>query len=158
MSRKRCVRKVWQLVDPIQHAISGASITAQSDLDKLRLLELSAIDAFTRGAATRDDWDAMVDMLNVAETMVSMGIGVEVLQACEAVQLALENALQRYMKSKRLGFSGPEIQSVRDLYEYHDLQRTAVDRSRYEKAIERTRNRIRSAHPSVKIYATGAKA
>lgn len=43
MSRKKCVRKVWGLVNPIQHAIDGASITPGHLLDRLRLVELSAI-------------------------------------------------------------------------------------------------------------------
>ena len=36
MSRKKCVRKVWGLVNPIQHAIDGASITPGHLLDRLR--------------------------------------------------------------------------------------------------------------------------
>jgi hypothetical protein len=38
--RKRTIRKVWQLIDPIKHAISGAAITPQAERDRLLLREL----------------------------------------------------------------------------------------------------------------------
>lgn len=53
MTRKHCRRKVYPLVNPIARAMEGAAITPDNLLDKLRLQELSAIDAFTRGKATR---------------------------------------------------------------------------------------------------------
>ena len=34
MSRKKCRRKVWALIDPIAHAIAGAAITDTASLDK----------------------------------------------------------------------------------------------------------------------------
>lgn len=47
MTRKHCRRKVYPLVNPIARAMEGAAITPDNLLDKLRLQELSAIDAFT---------------------------------------------------------------------------------------------------------------
>ena len=53
-----------------------------------------------------------------------------------------------------IGVSGPELQALRDGYQFHDLQRQSISRSRYERAIVTTANRIRSAHPSLKVCMT----
>lgn len=151
MSRKRCIRKHWAKVDPIALAIAGATMTSEADLDQLRFRELAALEAFAKGVATPHDFRDLCDMLNLAETMGEMGIGPEVLPVCNLAEAGMLEAKERYETSGRLMFSGLALKAMRDVYEFHDLQRTAVDRSTYERAIAKTRNRIRSAHPSVKV-------
>lgn len=41
--RKKCRRKVWALVNPIQHAIEGAAITPEDKLNQLQLREMAAV-------------------------------------------------------------------------------------------------------------------
>jgi hypothetical protein len=143
--RKRCRRKVWSTnIDPIAHAIAGACITTNVALDQLRLKELNAIDAIVRGEGTVTHWQIIVDCMNIAETMALNGIGPEALPSCEIAQQALYDAAKRYEKIKKIGLTGIGIQAVRDVIEYHDLQRTSVSRSVYESMIEKTRNKLRS--------------
>ena len=151
MSRKRTVRKVHQLVNPILHAMQGAAITDTASLDKLRMRELSAIESFRIGAANNQDWMALADMLNICETLARDGIGPEALEACQRAQDALGAAHTRLQEKGRLAVTGPELQVFREAYEFHDLQRQSIPRCRYEQAIKRTADRIRSAHPSVKV-------
>lgn len=151
MSRKKCIRKHWALVNPVAHVLEGIQVTPSDRLDQLRLLELSAIEAFAKGMAVKSEWDALADMVNIAETMASGGVGPEVLEACARAQEGLDEARERYGRTKRLGMSGPAIQAMRDLHAYHDLQRTSISRGEYEKFIGMTANRIRSAHPSLKV-------
>lgn len=149
--RKHTRRKVYQLVNPITHALAGAAITDTARLDKLRMLELQALEAFRTGKATRDDWRSLADMLNVAQVMAEQGIGPEVLPACEAAEEALQGAHARFTAGKSLGFDGPGLQAMRELFQFHDLQRSSVGRSRYEAAIKKTADRIRGASPEVKV-------
>lgn len=153
MTRKKCKRKVWALIDPVALAISGAAITDTASLDKLRMLELSAIEAFAKGHATREDWRALADMLNICETMARDGIGPEALPSCMLAQIALGEAHSRFKEGRPLLFKGPELNAVRDAFAYHDLQRSSISRSQYEHAIKKTSDRIRSAHPSLKVFA-----
>jgi hypothetical protein len=67
------------------------------------------------------------------------------------VQEALGAAHDRFKAGQHLGFDGPGLQAVRDLAEFHDLQRSSVSRAEYERAIKKTADRIRSSHPSVKV-------
>ena len=143
--RKRCKRKVWATnINPVAHAIAGAAISDGPSLDKLRLCELSAIDAMTKGMGTTEDWRWLADVVNIAETMGKSGIGPEVLPYCKDVQQALLEAADRYQKTGRMGLSGVGISKIKELWEYHDLQRTSIARSEYEKMIRKTANYIKS--------------
>ena len=142
--RKKCKRKVWNKVNPIEFAITGAAITAEDKLDRLRMGELSAIESMVKGNATTTDWRALVDMLNIAETMSTNGIGIEVLEVCQVVQKEMEAAAHRYEKTRKMGLTGTGIRYIKELYALHDLQRTSISRSEYERMIEKTINYIRS--------------
>lgn len=151
MSRKRTRRKHFALVNPIEHAIAGAAITDGSLLDKLRVRELSAIEAFRTGRATAQEWRDLADLLNICETLATDGIGPEAMEPCQRAQDALGEAHRRLQEHGRLAMTGPELQALRDAYDYADLQRISISRLRYEQAIKRTADRIRSSHPSVKV-------
>lgn len=151
MTRKACRRRHYALMNPIDLAISGATITSEADLDKLRLRELSAIESFTSGTGTPDEFRDIADMLNLAETMALSGIGPEVLPACERAQRELLASKDRHDRTGVLGMGKSGLKALRDLFEWHDLQRTSIDRRTYEVAIKKTVDRIRGAHPDVKV-------
>ena len=142
--RKRTKRKVWNLIDPLTHAIVGAAITQRDKLDKLRTLEYAALDAITRGKGTIADWRTLVDVLNLSEMMGKNGIGPEVLPICEKAQESLHKAAMRFQETKKMGLDGQGIQAIRDLIEYADLQQSSISRSEFERYIKKTKDYIRS--------------
>jgi hypothetical protein len=142
--RKRTKRKMWNLIDPTVHAIVGASITQRDKLDKLRMLEYSALDSMTKGSGTVTDWRTLVDVLNLAEMMGKSGVGPEVLPICEKAQESLHKAAMRYQDTMRMGLDGQGIKAIRDLIEYADLQQSSISRGEFEKYIQKTKNYIKS--------------
>ena len=144
MSRKRCKRKVYPLLNSLAHGLAGAAVSDKQSLDKLRLCELSAIDAMTKGMGTTEDWRWLADVINIAETMGKSGIGPEVLPYCHDAQAALLESAKRYQTTKKMGLSGVGIKAIKDVWEFHDLQRTSIPRSEYEKMIRKTANYIKS--------------
>ena len=142
--RKRTKRKMWNLIDPIQHAIVGAAITHREKLDKLRMMEYSALDSMTKGSGTVTDWRILVDVLNLSEMMGKGGIGPEVLPICEKAQASLHKAAMRYQETMQMGLDGVGIKAIRDLIEYADLQQGSIPRSEFEKYIQKTKDYIRS--------------
>ena len=143
--KKRTKRKVWALIDPIQHGIIGASITQRDKLDKLRMMEYSALEAMTKGQGTIHDWRTIVDVLNLSETMARNNIGKdEVMPVCQKAQEALHQAAERYQNTMKMGLSGEGIQAVRDLIEYADLQQSSISRSEFERYIQKTKDYIKS--------------
>ena len=142
--RKTTKRKHWNLIDSVTHAIIGAAITQRDKLDKLRMLEYSALDSMTKGSGTVTDWRTMVDVLNLAEMMGKNGIGPEVLPICEKAQNSLHKAAMRYQETMRMGLDGEGIKACRDLIEYADLQQGSISRSEFERYIQKTKDHIRS--------------
>ena len=142
--RKRTIRKQWALLNPIPYAIEGASITQRNKLDKLRMLEYSALEAITKGQGTVTDWRTLVDVLNLSETMAKAGVGPEVLPICEKAQTSLHKAAMRYQETMKMGLDGEGIKACRDLIEYADLQQGSIPRSDFERYIQKTKDYIRS--------------
>lgn len=147
--RKQVKRKVWALLNPIKHSIEGACITDREKLDKLRVMEYSALEAITKGKGTVTDWQTLTDVLNLAETMARGGIGPEVLPVCEKAQQALHEAAMRFQKTKKLGLTGEGINSIRELIQYADLQQSSISRSEFERYIQKTRDYIKSNNNNV---------
>jgi hypothetical protein len=143
--RKKTKRKHWNLIDPTVHAIVGAAITQRDKLDKLRMLEYSALEAITKGQGTVGDWRVLVDLLNLSEQMARGGIGKdEVLPICEKAQESLHKAAMRYQETMRMGLDGEGIKACRDLIEYADLQQGSISRSEFERYIQKTKDYIKS--------------
>lgn len=149
--RKKTKRKHWALIDSVRHAILGAAITQDHLLDKLRLIELAALDAMTKGLGTIQDWQELTDMMNISEVMARDGVGPEALPVCQQAQEALEQAARRYETTRKMGLTGTGINALREVFEYHDLQRRSIPRSEYEKYIIKTRQRIKSQAKEVVV-------
>lgn len=155
MSRKKCKRKVWALIDPTKHAIQGAAIPSVQDLDKLRLMELSALESFRTGTASYPDFKALENVVNLCQTMATdfrLG-GEDALQAAQKAEQALIRAKERHDQGKPLGFDGEGLAAIRECWEWHDVQRSQVARSIYEKAIRLTIARIASNAPGITVLA-----
>lgn len=151
MTRKQTRRRVYQICNPISMAIAGAALTDTASLDKLRLRELSALEAFRTGRATEDEWRDLADMLNVSETFCRDGVGPEARETCLQAQDALGAAHRRLREHGRLVFTGEELQILRHAFEYADLQRSSVSRGQFERVVQKTIDRIRSAAPDIKV-------
>jgi hypothetical protein len=149
--RKRTVRRVWKLVNPIQMAIEGASITPRKELDRLLVRELGALDDFTHGRASLQQWHDLATVVNLCETLAHEGVGPEALEACGKAQDALIDAARRFTKTQKMGLTGPGLQALRDVIEWHDLQRSSISRSQYERVIKLTVDRVKSGYRVVDV-------
>jgi hypothetical protein len=143
--RKRCKRKVWSTnIDAVAHAIAGACITDTSSLNQLRQNEVTALETIKSGEGGVQEWRILVDMMNIAEMMGKKGIGPEVLEHCKTGNKAMTEAAKRYETTKKIVLSGEGLKALGDIMEYHDLQRTSIARSEYERMIRKTANYIKS--------------
>lgn len=150
MTRKKKMRRVWNTnINPVMHAIMGAAITPAAELNKLRVQEMNAIDAFAQGRATLHDFQSCVALLNLCEHMATTGVGPEALEACGRAQKALIDAKGAFDKNQRFEMDSEGIKALYDLYGYHDMQRQVVARSVYERAICKTFERVKNKAPGV---------
>lgn len=144
MSRKVTRRKHYALVNPILMAVRGACITPNEALNSLKLRELASLDAMSKGKGDIQSWRDLADLVNLTETMAKNGIGPEALPDCTKLQDDLILAARRYEATKAMGLTAQGITAAREVIDWHDLQRRSVARADYEKAIRKTRDRIRS--------------
>lgn len=148
-------RKVWSTdIDPVAHAIAGAGITSREDLDTLLMRELASLDAFTNGKATMREWNDMVNVNNLTQTLAGIGVGYEAMPDAHKAEEGLIEAAARFQRTGRMGLSGPAIQALKNVIEWHDLQRSSIARSDYEEAIRLTAARIKSGHATIDLAKT----
>lgn len=144
MSRKKCKRKVWALLNPIEHVIDGLKVTPDYKLEQLHIRELSALDAMAHGKAGVQEWSDLTSVLNICEGMATNGVGPEALPHCQTLQAELKAAAKRYDATGRMGMTATGLQAAREVIEYHDLQRRSISLAEYEAHIQKTTNKIRS--------------
>jgi len=147
--RKKCRRKVYQLMNPISLAIEGAMVTPDDQLNELKQGEKAYLDALIDGTDDLNGYYGLCAMLGIAETMARNGIGPEVMQACKVAEFSLIKLKNRYDRWRKWDITEGEKHSIRDLMEWHHLQRTSVSRGEYEKFIKTATNRMRSKAPEV---------
>ena len=151
MSRKQCKRKHYATTgfDAVEHAISGARVVDQKSLDLLTMRDLTSLEAIVHGKGGVQEWWDLTGSLNICETMARNGIGQEALPDCATAQQELKNSAQRYETSKVMGFTGIGIKAIRNMLEYHQLQRQSISRADYAKYIKITLDRYKSRAPEL---------
>jgi hypothetical protein len=151
MSRKKCNRTHYATTgfDAVGHAISGARVVDQKSLDMLTMRDLTSLEAVMNGKGGVQEWWDLTGSLNICETMARNGIGKEALDDCAIAQTELKNAAKRFDRSKVMGFTGIGITAIRNMLEYHQLQRQSISRSDYSKYIKMTLDRYTSKAPEL---------
>lgn len=149
--RKRTKRKVYALVNVIQHAMEGAALVDGKPLEDLRTRELLALEAFRSGTATPNDWRSISAMVNIAEVMAKKGVGPEAIEVCREAELQLLDDHVRFEKTGKMGTTAGGLTAYREVYEYHDLQRTSISRAEYERWIKKTADILKSGQDVVHL-------
>ena len=149
MSRKRCIRKRWGApVTAVAIAMAAAAVTPAAALDKLRINELLAIAAFAEGRAKPDDLHVACGMVNLTEFIARQGVGPEALEACTRAEAALRNAAARLRETGALELCAAGVAALRDVHEFHDLQRQSVPRAEFLRLIQGTMAALAQANPA----------
>jgi len=149
--RKQTKRKVYALVNPIYHAIEGARLVNGEPLQELRTRELLAIEAYRSGKATPEDWRTISAIVNISEVMARNGVGPEALEFCHKAERQLLEDHARFERTGKMGTTAEGLTVYREVYEYHDLQRTSISRSEYEKWIKKTADILKSGQDVVHL-------
>ena len=136
---------------PVTHAMAGAAIADKESLDVLRKGENGSMAAFKNGTATKADWNNINTVVRLAESMANAGIGPEVLVHVKIAEMHLLDAQERFVRLGKMGSTALGLQSFQDIIEYHDLQRTSVARSVYEKHIKRVSDMVKSRSSKIKF-------
>lgn len=126
------------LRNPVGFVLEGftpARAFTQFMLD-LKLKNHSAMASLTRGVATRDEVDIVIQMVNMTEALFRIGIGCEYGDVVDAALGALHDAAARGAAAGRFVLRGEEMRSLNTAMELHDEQMEVATLHDMERAID----------------------
>lgn len=104
----------------------------------LKIKNHVALDAIMHGNADRSMVDDMIAAFNIAEALykVNPDLGLDYAQEIKAAQDAILALGQRYLKTGKIVFTGPEMLAVREAMDIHDAQLDQATVREMEQAID----------------------
>ena len=144
--RKRSKYRPRQLVNPLAYVLESITPVAkhESYLVDLEIKNHAAMAALTRGQATRDDIDALIGMVNVAEALYRMDFGREYGDVVQAGLDALHAVAKRGAASGRFILRAEEMSALNTIMELHDAQMRVITVGDMDRALELCKREYRA--------------
>ena len=128
MTRKRTVRRVYDLIDPIAHGAYQASKLTKAEWNAQIIPVQAAIDALSRGEWCRDTWSPLFECLNRIESLTKLN-HVKAQDWIDNAQTAMVTALDRHTSTGVKAFKSDELAMIREIVTvYGDLLSEASHR------------------------------
>lgn len=138
---------------PFEVALRNAAVSPTSVRQELELIELAALDAIMRGHGTWRDVQKLADACNIGSTLAKeWRVGdAELIVALRNGEVAIIHCAARLERTGKIGFSGAELQDVREMLSWAHAQREAIDRKTFLAAIKLTQARILGNHDVIDL-------
>jgi signal transduction histidine kinase len=121
MTRKRTVRRVYDLIDPIAHAAYQASRLTEAEWNRQVIPVQVAVDQLAQGNWTNEHWQSIFECLNRIESMVKLN-RIKAQEWIDDAQLAMVQALDRRELTGATAFKAHELATIREILSiYGDL-------------------------------------
>jgi len=118
------------------------TIEDQRELCKSATAALNAMQ-FGKDLAP-SDFTVLCDVVNISLVFTESGLGKDCLPELYQARDALQNSKERYISTGKLGFSKPDLDSVKVALGIHQLQLEVCTLGLFEKAFDEQNNRIKS--------------
>lgn len=121
MSRKRTVRRVYALIDPLTHAAYQCSKLTTSEWNTQLIPVQVAVDQLSRGIWTADTWQPLFECMNRIESLTKLN-RVKADDWIDQAQEAMVQAMDRKQQTGATAFKATELAMVREIVSvYGDL-------------------------------------
>jgi hypothetical protein len=146
--RKRTKRTVRPLNrDPIGYVLESVRPPKPQFVDKLRMQELGAIEAFVTGRGDLEQWQVLARMVNTSEYLgAQAGCGPEAVPVARKAADGLMACVARHEETQAWSLDGPTLGQLREVRSFMDLQfqsLTVGELDRHFAAIAREQERLR---------------
>ena len=143
-------KRNWQqrAIDPagglrvLERYVDSVTLLPEHKVNDVQLLALASLDEITRGNGTAEHIGAISLACNMTGALIRQGIGEEATEIVERCQTALLNADRRFTQVGRWGFSGSELQHVRDLLDVHERMVSNASQLEVRRALRDIDDRI----------------
>jgi hypothetical protein len=126
-------------LDAMHWVVSGMTKVSakESEYVTMHLKNMSALDSLTKGTATRQEADIIINVINVAEALCMLGVGSEYRQLVLDASSALYAVCKRSLEfSDRFVCTGVELTAIKVGYEVHDAQMEVCTLAMLDKALD----------------------
>lgn len=129
----------------VEQVIQKVRLLSDEDKEYLHRQATAAINAMQFGIdLTKNDFALLCDMVNVSLIMSNNGIGKEYLEGVQAAREALQDSKQRYLKTKRLGFTAQELAAVKECLSIHATQIEVCTFGEFTSAFNEQERRVKA--------------
>ena len=129
----------------LEQVIQRVKPLTEQDKEYLYKQAIAAINAmqFGRDLSTQD-FTILCDMLNISLIMSNNGIGNEYFDGLQQAREALQDSKQRYLKTKRLGFTASELAAAKEALSIHATQLEVCTFGEFVSAFDEQEKRIKA--------------
>lgn len=148
MARTKKPRKAYKPrpvnPDALRWAIAGAHTVPKHQQDQLLSHVDVGLDKLRRAEAGRDEWNSLANALNIAEALVDLEIGTNLLPVIKAGQEALYAVGMRMCGGARSTCKEQEIAAICEAIDMYRIQLRLCSQAELSKAVRRIQDLHRS--------------
>ena len=139
-------------LDTLNYVITGLTKVSakESEYVTMHLKNMSALDSLAKGTATKREMDIVIGVINVAEALCELGVGVEYHQLVLDASSALYDVCKRSFEiNDRFICRGEQLSAIKTGYEVHDAQLEVTTIGMLDKALDVIDKTIRAQKATV---------
>ena len=153
--RKRTVRRVYELVCPIEHAAYQASTLTPSEWNTQMQPVIVAVEQLSQGVWTNDTWQPLFECLNRIESLTKLN-HVKAQDWINDAQKAMVTALDRRKQTGATAFKSEELAMIHEIKAlYGDLLKETSHRQFAEACRHTNANVSRILSNKSKMHQSG---
>lgn len=138
MKKRSKYRPKGVLVNPIAYVLESFRPVKQHDsyLIDLKIKNHAAMQALTKGLASRSDMDVLINMVNVCEALYRLGFGEDYGDVVQQGLDALHDVGGRGLQTGRFILKAHEMSHLNHVMELHDAQMEIITIKDMEKVVD----------------------
>jgi hypothetical protein len=140
MRKKSKYKQKPVFVNPLAYSIEGAKLLIEEHpkyVTELKIKNHAAMLSLTRGEATRQDMDCLIQMYNIMDAFRVLGIG-----GIEQEIHRTGQSISSIARRQKFLATGPEITAINTLMDYHDELLEHITVRQLELAVREVRKTI----------------
>lgn len=154
--RNKAYRPRTVVQNPLNYFLGGLKKLDEEHLTELNLKNHAAVVSICQGRGTRDDWDKLVGMMNMALVLAETHFDLQYHELLIAGRDALQAIGKRWLTLRKFVFRASELQALNDAIEVHEAQLAALRVIDVERAFDEVQRRVRLHINTVKVVAEDA--